>query len=128
MCVALLLQTAVPVCRAAEASSVAGTWRGQSVCTTDNPACQNETVVYYIKDVPDRPDLVFIQADKIVNGKAITMGSGQWRQDRAEHTLEWRMPQRVWLLKITGDRMEGTLTLADKTVARKMTLDKDGSR
>ena len=125
MCVALLLQAAASVCVGAEASSVAGTWRGQSICATDNPVCQNETVVYYIKDVPDRPDLVFIQADKIVNSKAITMGSGQWRQDRAQHTLEWRMPQRVWLLKIAGNRIEGTLTLADKSVVRKMTLSKD---
>jgi len=50
----------------AEASSVAGVWRGSSVCVTDAPACHNEDVVYYIKDVPDRPDLVLIQADKIV--------------------------------------------------------------
>src|SRR6516225_11070244 len=74
----------------AEASHVAGVWRGASVCVTDAPACHNEDVVYYIKDVPDRPDLVLIQADKIVDGKAITMGTGQWHYDRAQHTLEWR--------------------------------------
>jgi len=60
----------------AEASSVTGTWRGESLCVTDAPACHNESVVYYIKAVPDRPDLVLIRADKIVDGKAITMGSG----------------------------------------------------
>lgn len=113
------------VCMAAPASGLAGTWRGQSICPTDAPACHNENVVYYIKDVPDRPDLVLIQADKIVDGKAVTMGTGQWQHDRAQHTLEWRMPQRVWFLKITGNRIEGTLTLPDKTVVRKMTLDKD---
>jgi hypothetical protein len=31
----------------------------------------------------------------------------------------------VWLLKITGNHIEGTLTLADKTVFRKMALAKD---
>jgi hypothetical protein len=87
-------------------------------------SCRNETVVYYIKNVPDRPDLVIIQADKIVEGKAITMGTGQWQYDRAQHTLEWRMPQQVWLLKVTGNRIDGTLTLSDKTVFRKMTLEK----
>ena len=54
------------------------------------PACHNESVVYYIKDVPFRPDAVLIQADKIVDGKAVTMGTGQWHYDRAQHTLEWR--------------------------------------
>ena len=55
-----------------------------------SPACHNESVVYYIKDVPFRPDAVLIQADKIVDGKAVTMGTGQWHYDRAQHTLEWR--------------------------------------
>src|SRR5712671_2540632 len=109
----------------AQASGPAGTWRGQSICTTDAPACHNESVVYYIKDVPDKSDVVFIQADKIMDGKPITMGSGQWQYNKAENTLEWRSPQRVWLLKIAGNHIEGTLTLADKTVFRKMTLDKD---
>jgi len=109
----------------AEASSIAGTWRGESVCVTDSSACRNESVVYYIKDVADRPDLVLIQADKMVDGKAITMGTGQWQHDRTHRTLEWRTRQQVWLLKITGDRIEGTLTLSDKTVFRKMTLEKE---
>lgn len=109
----------------AEASDVAGVWRGSSVCVTAAPACHNEDVVYYIKDVPDRPDLVLIQADKIVDGKAITMGTGQWHYDRAPHTLEWRTPQQTWLLKVTGNRIEGTLKLADGTVFRKVLLRKD---
>jgi hypothetical protein len=82
-------------------------------------------VVYYIEDVPNHPDLVTIRADKIVDGKAITMGTGQWTHDRSHHTLEWRTSGRVWLLVVDGDRIEGTLTLADKTVFRKMTLKKD---
>jgi hypothetical protein len=52
------------------------------------------------------------------------MGTGQWQYDRTQHTLEWRMPQQVWLLKVTGNRIDGTLTLSDKTVFRKMTLEK----
>ncbi len=108
-----------------EASGVAGTWRGKSLCVTDAPACHNESVGYYIKDIPDQPDLVLIQADKIVDGKAITMGTGQWHYDRARHTLEWRTARQVWLLKVTGNRIEGTLRLADGTVFRKMMLQKD---
>ena len=109
----------------ADASGVAGTWRGESICVTGASACHNESVVYYIKDVPDRPDLVLIRADKIVDGKAITMGTGQWHYDRAQHTLEWRTPQQVWLLKVTGNRIEGTLKLTDGTVFRNMVLQND---
>jgi hypothetical protein len=121
----LLSSLALGCVMAAGASGVAGTWRGESLCATDAPACHNEKVVYYIKDVPDRPDAAVIQADKIVDGKAITMGTGEWHHDRAQHSLEWNSPWQVWLLKVTGNRIEGTLTLADKTVFRRMTLTKD---
>src|SRR5215469_14443233 len=109
----------------AATSGLAGTWRGDSVCATEASACHNERVVYYIKDMPNRPDLVLIQADKIVDGKPITMGTGEWQYDRVRSTLEWRMPKQVWLLKITGSRMEGTLKLTDGTIFRNMILEKD---
>jgi hypothetical protein len=109
----------------AETSSPEGIWRGESLCTSEAPACHDERVVYYVKPVPNREDLVVIQADKIVNGQAVTMGSGEWHYDRAGSTLEWRMPQRVWSLKITGSRMEGTLKRSDGAVIRNVTLEKD---
>jgi hypothetical protein len=107
------------------ASDIAGTWRGRSVCVTHAPACHNEDVIYYIKEMPDRVDVVHIQADKLVDGQAVTMGAGPWQYDREQHTLEWRTPQQVWLLKIAGTRIEGTLTLADKTIFREVKLEKD---
>ena len=109
---------------AAEASGVVGTWRGESACATDAPACRNESVVYYIKEVPNRSDLVSIRADKIVDGQSITMGTGEWKYDSSQHTLEWRTARQAWLLKVIGDHIEGTLTLADGTVFRKMKLEK----
>ena len=108
-----------------ETSDVAGTWRGRSVCVTHDPACHNEDVIYYIKEMPDRVDAVYVQADKIVNGKAVTMGAGPWQYHPAQRTLEWSTPRQVWLLKISGTRMEGTLTLADKTILRGVKLEKD---
>lgn len=110
---------------AAEAPNLAGTWRGESVCTTDGTACHNEIVVYYISDLPNQPDHVRIQADKIVNGKPITMGTAEWQYDRVQNALEWRAPRQTWLLKVTGSRIDGTLRLADGTVLRKMRLEKD---
>jgi hypothetical protein len=67
----------------AEANSPLGVWRGESLCTTA-AASHDEKVVYYIDAVRDKPDSVFIRADKIVEGKAITMGSWPWRYNRGE--------------------------------------------
>lgn len=109
----------------AEPAGLVGTWRGDSVCAREASGCHNERVVYYVKDVPNSPNLVSIQADKIVDGKPITMGTGEWQYDRATSTLEWRMSKQVWLLKIIGSRMAGTLKLTDGTVLRNMMLKKD---
>ena len=106
----------------AASQPMAGVWRGDSVCATDAPSCRNETVVYYIKSVPDKPQVMFVQADKIVAGKAITMGAGEWEYDATGKTLTLRTEQRSWRLQAAQDQIEGVLTLADGTVFRKMTL------
>ena len=108
-----------------EADSPLGVWRGDSLCAGDAPSCKDEKVVYYMEAVTGKPDSVFIRADKIVDGKAITMGSGPWDYNRAKHTLSWQTAQRLWLLTINGKRMEGALTLPGNVVVRRMTLQKD---
>ncbi|MBZ5623337.1 MAG: hypothetical protein LAQ69_32135 [Acidobacteriia bacterium] len=105
-----------------EADSPVGVWRGESVCTTGAPSCYDEKVVYYIEAIADKPDSVSIRADKIVQGKAITMGSGPWQYNRTRHTLSMESEQRIWLLNISGKRIEGTLTLPGNVVFRRMTL------
>jgi hypothetical protein len=104
---------------------VVGVWRGESICASNAGACHNENVIYSIKEIANRPAAVFIQADKIVDGRTVTMGSSEWRYDRAEGTLEWRTDRQTWRLKVMGNRIEGSLTLADGTVFRKVTLEKD---
>jgi hypothetical protein len=53
--------------------------------------------------------------------------AGVWRGQSicVRHTLTWETAPRTWLLKIQGDTMEGTLTLTDKTVVRRVTLKRD---
>jgi len=119
---ALLVGTCL---RVSAADSPVGIWRGESLCTTYAPSCKNETVVYYIEAVADKPDSMFIRADKIVDGKAITMGSGPWEYNQAKQTLSWQAQQRLWLLNITGKRIDGTLTLPGNVIVRRMTLKKD---
>jgi hypothetical protein len=80
----------------AEVSDLTGTWRGASICGAGLPACRDEHVVYYLKPVPNKRNVVFIQSDKIVNGEAVTMGSGEWDYDPVDGTLEWKMPQQAW--------------------------------
>ena len=57
-------------------SIFAGEWRGDSVCAADAPSCHDEKVIYYIRTIPGKPDLMFVRADKVLDGKAITTAKG----------------------------------------------------
>lgn len=109
----------------AESRHPVGIWRGESVCATTAPSCHDETVVYYIEAVSNKPDRVFVRAEKIVNGMAITMGSGLWQYNAAKHTISWDSAERLWLLSINGRRIDGTLTERGGVVFRRMTLTRD---
>jgi hypothetical protein len=104
-----------------------GIWRGESLCATAATSCHDEKVVYYIDPIADKTDMVSVRADKIVDGKAITMGSGPWKYSRDAGTMSWESDQRIWLLHIDGARIEGTLTVPDKVVFRRMTLTRSAS-
>jgi|SRR6185437_3454175 len=109
----------------AESGSPVGIWRGESACATRAPSCHDEKVVYYIEAVPGKPDRVFIRAEKIVNGTAITMGSGLWQYNAAKPAISWDSAERLWLLNIHGRRINGTLTERGGIVFRRMTLTRD---
>ena len=52
-------------------AAIAGTWRGDSVCTVEPSACRHESVVYHIS--VGKP--ITMAAYKIVDGKKAWMGS-----------------------------------------------------
>ena len=101
---------------------VAGVWRGESICVQRGTACADERVVYDIRVRAEHTGFVTIRADKIVDGHAVTMGTSEWRCDPDTHTLVWETPRQIWLIKVDGDTINGTLTLADHTLIRRVTL------
>jgi hypothetical protein len=105
-------------------SPIAGDWRGDSPCVAKNTACRDETVVYHIANIPDKPGYVAVNADKIVNGRAINMGILEFRYDATGHVLTCQYSQGVWRLKVDGDTIEGTLTVPDGAVLRRVMLRK----
>lgn len=100
-----------------------GDWTGDSICQVKNSPCHDEKVVYHITKGSD-PDHVTISADKIVDGKAINMGKGDYTYNRSNGTLLNETEGRVWKFTVKGNAMEGALTMPDKTVYRRVTLKK----
>lgn len=107
-------------------ASLVGYWTGESSCQVQPSACHNEKVLYRIaKSSDNSTSAVKVSAYKIVDGREVLMGSGNWTYDKDKGILVWEGPVGVWKLTIHGNKMEGTLTLADKTVFRRMTLKKE---
>src|SRR5260370_24485191 len=108
-------------------SRLAGTWRGDSLWVEKGPACHDEIAVYRIAAIPGKRGyllVLLVTGGKVVDGKEIVMGSGEWRYDSGKHTLTGELPRGVITLKLDGDKLEGTFTLPDKTVLRRITLKK----
>jgi hypothetical protein len=118
-----------------EERKLVGTWRGDSLCVekgdgdvksplqrSQNTACHDEIAVYRIAAIPGKPGTLMVSGGKVVDGKEIVMGTGEGRYDSGKRTLGVELPRGVITLKADGDKLEGTFTLPDKTVLRRITL------
>lgn len=105
-----------------EISALVGDWSGASLCQVKPSACHDENVVYHLSN--PRDDKITIRADKIVDGKPVTMGTGDWTYQKSSRALTFEIPRGTWKLIINGDAMDGTLTETDGTVFRKVHLSR----
>jgi len=111
--------------RPMNASSVVGTWTGESICVGNRPACKNEVVVYRFEPVTGKSTVVTLLADKIIRGKRVPMYQLDFQYDEARRTLSCEFTQGqtrgTWEYKITGDTIEGTaIVLSGKSIARRV--------
>jgi hypothetical protein len=105
-------------------SSVIGDWRGNSVCVVRESACHDEDSLYHVTRLAEKPGWFSMKLDKIVDGKPVTMGMQECNYDSTKKSLVCEFPLGVMRFTIQGDKMEGTMTLTDGTLWRKITLKK----
>ena len=93
---------------------IEGIWKGTSLCQVKQSACHDENVVYRVSK--KSANLYTMQAGKIVNGAEEDMGTfDSVVYDELKQTLRFTMKDQqarsaVWLFKIDGMQMHGTLT------------------
>lgn len=96
-------------------ASVLGTWKGESICVGNRPACKNEVVVYRFEAVAGKRGEVLQLADKIIDGKRVPMGKLEFQYNEAKGELSGEFTVRqthgLWQYKVSGDSLEGTLVL-----------------
>jgi hypothetical protein len=66
--------------------------------------------------------------DKIVDGKAVTMGVDDWSYDAISQTLIYEIPRGTWKLIVDGDEMNGTLITRDNVLLRKVHVHRSKMR
>jgi hypothetical protein len=105
--------------------SPVGNWRGMSVCQVRPSACHDEDSLYHFKLITASPEAFELQADKIVDGKPITMGTETCRYN-AKNQLACPVSGSgaMLIFQVNGNEMSGTMTLADGTLWRKLALKK----
>ena len=110
--------------------NVEGTWKGTSLCQVKTSPCHDENAIYHISKAANG-ETYTMQMNKIVNGVEEEMGVSEGVYDEKRHTLTTTTKDRqgkaaVWLFKIEGRQMHGTLTIDDKVVYRVIEVKRTG--
>jgi hypothetical protein len=104
--------------------SPVGDWRGMSICQVKPSGCHDEDSLYHFKKL-FKPGTFELQADKIVDGKPITMGTTPCEYDPSDQLVcTISGSSATMAFDVRGDDMQGTMKLADGTLWRKITLKK----
>jgi hypothetical protein len=91
-----------------------------------NTPAKDEVVVWHIAKGRE-PGTLRVRADKIVNGRNITMGTLPFKYDKAQKTIVCEYRHGVWRLTVKENSMEGSLTLSDGTILRRVKLERANS-
>ena len=105
--------------------SVLGTWRGESKCLVKPSGCNDEDSVYRVT-AGSSAGKVRLAANRIVNGKEVNMGDSECNYAATTTSIDCPLPNGSALhLRAKGPVIDGTMTLGDGTLWRKLTLRKD---
>jgi|1186.fasta_scaffold100866_2 hypothetical protein len=99
-------------------ADLVGDWSGTSFCQVKPSPCHDEQVVFRFSH--PEGEKIRVQGDKIVDGKAVTMGVDDWSYDATSQALTYEIPRGTWKLIVDGDEMNGTLITHDNVLFRKV--------
>ena len=104
-----------------------GDWRGDSICVVRPSGCVDEEALYHVKKL-GQPNHYSMQADKIVNGDPINMGSTDCVFAPEKKMLTCELPKGAIHLALRSTHLDGSMNLADGTLWRNISLSKDQPR
>lgn len=108
-------------------SEILGAWEGESKCTVPNSPCHDEHVIYEIAADKEASGGLQLDGYKVVNGERVFMGTLRCKYQAATKVLSCTSRGKDsddWEYTLSGDTLEGTLTINGKTLYRKITTKK----
>lgn len=99
-----------------------GDWTGDSICTIRTSPCHDEHVIYRMTG-PDPAGKLKVEMDKVVNGQPEAMGDPlDCEFHNKESMFNCSMRNGMWEFHVSGDKIEGTLTLPDGRLYRRINV------
>jgi hypothetical protein len=111
-----------------DSDALLGDWRGDSICVVRESACHDEKALYHFKQLGSQPNRFSVQADKIVDGQAVEMGTMECSYAPENHAAVTCSTSKLVLhLTLKGMSLDGTMNLSDGTLWRNISLRHDES-
>jgi hypothetical protein len=114
-----------------ENGEVLGAWEGESKCTLPDSPCHDEHVLYKISADKNVSSGLKMDGYKVVNGERVFMGTLHCEFAARKKTLSCTSRGKEaddWEYTLSGDTLEGTLTINGKTRYRKIVTKKAAAR
>lgn len=109
--------------RADQPNTPVGTWRGESRCLVRPSACRDEDSVYRIAPVAQSQGKLTLDANKVVDGREVNMGTSECSFVTDTQVLTCPLPNGSTIrFDLKADSLNGTMVLADGTEWRKIAL------
>lgn len=105
-------------------SEILGAWEGESKCTVRDSPCHDEHVIYEIAADKDASGGLKMDGYRVANGERVFMGTLRCEYQEAKKVLSCTSRGKDsddWEYTLSGDTLEGTLTINGKTLYRKIT-------
>ncbi|MBA0086554.1 MAG: hypothetical protein HRJ53_16360 [Acidobacteria bacterium Pan2503] len=108
-------------------AEILGAWEGESKCTLPDSPCHDEHVIYEVSTDKNVSSGLKMDGYKVVNGERVLMGTLRCAFEARKKTLSCTSRGKEaddWEYTLSGDTLEGTLTINGKTRYRKIVTKK----
>ena len=113
----------------AKTETPVGTWRGESKCLVRPSGCNDEDSLYRFSASGNAPDKLRLSGNKIVSGREVNMGDMDCRYNAKGQKIDCPLRNGASMhFELSGNTINGTMTLGDGTAWRKISLHKVGEK